>query len=89
MRINGTITHAAPKVVSAPVIVPSWWRIIAHCTTKQTSATVATDRPIRTLESHVSNNLALDCGNSVINWRAARQEYGRRTRRRWLATRRL
>src|SRR5207253_6569302 len=55
MRINGTITHAVFKVVSAPVIVPSWCRIIAHCAAKQISATVATDRPTTTLDSHVSN----------------------------------
>lgn len=55
MRINGTITQAAFTVVSAPVIVPSWCRISAHCAAKQISATVATDRPTRTLDSHVSN----------------------------------
>ena len=54
-RINGTITHAAFKVVSAPVIVPSWCRMIAHCAAKQISATVATDRPTTTLDSQVSN----------------------------------
>jgi hypothetical protein len=55
MRINGTITHATFKMVSAPVIVPSWCRIIAHCAAKQISATVATDRPTTMLDSHVSN----------------------------------
>src|SRR5215510_5502447 len=55
IRINGTITHAAFKVVSAPVIVPSLYRAIAHCAAKQISATVATDRPIMTLDSQVSN----------------------------------
>ena len=55
MTINGTITHAAFKVVSAPVIVPSWCRMITHCATKEISATVATDRPTTTLDSHVSN----------------------------------
>ena len=55
MRINGTITHAAFKVVSAPVIVPNCCRIIAHCAAKLISATVATDRPTTTLDSHVSN----------------------------------
>ena len=55
IRINGTITHAAFKVVSAPVIVPSWCRMIAHCAAKQISATVATDRPTTTLDSQVSN----------------------------------
>ena len=29
--------------------------MIAHCAAKLTSATVATDRPIMTLDSHVSN----------------------------------
>ena len=55
MRINGTITQAAIKTVSAPVIVPNWCRMIAHCATKAISATVATDRPTTTLESQVSN----------------------------------
>jgi len=55
MRINGRITHATSKVVSAPVIVPSWCRIMTHCAAKQTSAMVATVRPTTTLDSHVSN----------------------------------
>jgi len=55
MRINGKIAHAAFKAVSAPVIVPNWCRIIAHCAAKQISATVVTDRPTTTLDSHVSN----------------------------------
>ena len=55
IRTSGTITHAAVRVVSAPVIVPSWCSIIAHCTAKATSATVATVRPTVTLDSHVSN----------------------------------
>ena len=55
MMINGKIIHAAFTVVPAPVIVPSWCRIIAHCAAKQTSATVATDRPTTTLDSQVSN----------------------------------
>ena len=55
MRINGTITNAAFKLVSDPVIVPSRCRIIAHCTAKQISATVATDRPTTMLDSQVSN----------------------------------
>jgi len=55
IRISGTIAHAAFKVVSAPVIMPSRCRIIAHCAAKQISATVATDRPTTTLDSHVSN----------------------------------
>ena len=55
MRINGTITQAAFKVVSTPVIVPSRCRTIAHCAAKQTSATVATDRPTMTLDNQVSN----------------------------------
>ncbi len=37
------------------IIVPNWYRIIAHCAAKQISATVATDRPTTTLDSHVSN----------------------------------
>ena len=41
MRINGTMTQAAFKVVSTPVIVPSRCRTIAQCAAKQTSATVA------------------------------------------------
>ena len=55
MTISGTITHAAFRVVSAPVTVPNWCKIIAHCAAKQISATVATDRPTTTLDSHVSN----------------------------------
>jgi hypothetical protein len=55
IRISGTITQAAFKVVSAPVIMPSRCRTIAHCTAKQISATVATDRPTTTLDSQVSN----------------------------------
>ena len=55
MMINGKITHAAVRVVSAPVIAPSWCRTITHCTAKATSATVATDRPTMMLDSHVSN----------------------------------
>ena len=55
IRINGTITHAAFKVVFAPVIMLSWYRTIAHCTAKQISATVATNRPTAMLDSHVSN----------------------------------
>jgi len=31
MRINGTIAQATFKLVSDPVIVPSWCRVIAHC----------------------------------------------------------
>ena len=54
-RISGTIALAAVRVVSAPAIQPSWFRMIAHCAAKQTSATVATERPTRTLESQVSN----------------------------------
>jgi acetolactate synthase regulatory subunit len=54
MRIKGTSTHAAFRVVSAAVIVPSWCRISAHCAEKQISATVATDRPTTTLDSQVS-----------------------------------
>ena len=64
IRINGTITRAAFKVVSAPVIVPSWCRIIAHCAAKQISATVATVRPTTTLDSQVSNR--------QIRWTSAR-----------------
>ena len=48
-------SQAAVKVVSAPVIVPSWGRMIAHCAAKQISATVATDRPTRTLDSQWLN----------------------------------
>src|SRR5580693_6006916 len=48
--ISGTITSAAFTTVPAPVIVPSFQRRIAHCATKQTSAIVATERPITTLE---------------------------------------
>src|SRR5579872_6380255 len=59
IRIKGTIAQAAIKVVFAPVIVPSRCRIIAHWATKQTSATVATDRPTVTLDSHVSNRQIL------------------------------
>jgi hypothetical protein len=55
ITINGTIAHAAFKVVSAPVIVPSWCRMTAHCAAKAISATVATDRPTTTLDSQVSN----------------------------------
>jgi hypothetical protein len=55
MSIKGTITQAALNVVSAPVIVPSWRRIMAHCAAKQISATVATDRPTVALDSQVSN----------------------------------
>src|SRR5262245_53713382 len=62
--IDGTISHAAHKVIPAPVIVASWCRIIAHCTAKQISATVATDRPTITLDSHVSNK--------QIRWTSAR-----------------
>ena len=53
--ISGTTAHAMVKVVSAPVVVPSWCKTMAHCATKQTSATVATDRPTTMLDSHVSN----------------------------------
>src|SRR5262245_11215008 len=59
MSINGTITQAALRVVSAPVIVPNRCRTIAHCAAKQTSAMVATDRPMVTLDSHVSNKQIL------------------------------
>src|SRR6516165_6324466 len=64
MSIKGTITHAAPNVVSAPVIVPSWYRTIAHCAAKQISATVATDRPTVALDNQVSNK--------QIRWISAR-----------------
>ena len=53
--ISGTITHAAFNVLSAPVMVPSRCSSIAHCTAKQSSATVATERPTMTLDSQVSN----------------------------------
>jgi hypothetical protein len=33
--------------------------MIAHCAAKQISATVATDRPTTTLDSHVSNKQIL------------------------------
>ena len=52
---SGTITQAAATVVSAPVTVPSWWRITAHCAANAISATVATERPTNTLDSQVSN----------------------------------
>ena len=55
IRISGTITQAMFMAVSAPVMAPSWCRIIAHCAAKQTSATVATERPTATLDSQVSN----------------------------------
>src|SRR5262245_30459243 len=59
ISINGTITQAALRVVSAPVIVPSRCKTMAHCAAKQTSAMVATDRPMVTLDSHVSNKQIL------------------------------
>ena len=52
---NGTITSAMLSVVSAFVIAPSWFRMTAHCAAKQSSATVATERPTTTLDSQVSN----------------------------------
>ena len=55
ITISGTITAAAFSVVSAPVMVPSCCRKIAHCAAKAISATVATLRPTVTLESQVSN----------------------------------
>jgi hypothetical protein len=55
MRISGTIAHATVKAVSTPAIPPRWCRTMAHWAAKQTSATVATDRPTRTLDSQVSN----------------------------------
>ena len=55
ITISGTITSAAFRVVSAPVMVPSRCRMIAHWMAKQTSATVATVRPTMTLDSQVSN----------------------------------
>src|SRR5215469_5166991 len=55
MSIKGTIAHAALNVVSAPVIVPSWYRTMAHCAAKQISAMVATDRPTAALDNQVSN----------------------------------
>src|SRR5215472_11724622 len=64
MSIKGTISHAALNVVSAPVIVPSWYRTMAHCAAKQISATVATDRPTVTLDNQVSNK--------QIRWISAR-----------------
>ena len=55
MTINGTMAQAAFTVVSAPVMVPSWCSTRAHWIEKLTSATVATERPTTTLDSHVSN----------------------------------
>ncbi len=55
IRISGTMIHATFSTVSDPVIEPSCCRMIAHCRTKQTSATVATERPTSTLDSQVSN----------------------------------
>ena len=55
MTINGRITQATFRVVSAAVIVPSRCRTITHCAAKQISATVATVLPTTMLDSHVSN----------------------------------
>ena len=53
--ISGSTSSAALTVVSAPVIRPSWFMMMTHCAAKQTSAMVATVRPIITLDSQVLN----------------------------------
>ena len=55
-RISGTITVAMFRAVSAFASLASWYSTMAHWRTKQISATVATDRPTKTLDSQVSNS---------------------------------
>src|SRR4029077_1214313 len=53
--INGTTVLEMFRTLSDFVNLANSRRVMAHCAAKQTSATVATERPINTLDNHMSN----------------------------------
>ena len=53
--ITGTIAFATFRAASEFAAFANSRKTIAHWTAKQISATVATDRPTKTLDSQVSN----------------------------------
>src|SRR5262252_2357826 len=69
--INGTITRAAEVPNPLPVACDDARSSSAHCATKHSSATVATERPITTLASHESTITSRGTSNTGMNERYA------------------
>src|SRR5262245_28498806 len=69
--INGTITRAVDAPSTLPVACDDARSSSAHCATKHSSATVATERPITTLASHESTITSRGTSNTGTNERYA------------------